>query len=186
MDNNTEDTQGTETQGQEKTYTQAEVDAMLQAECDKRVTAALKKQQKKFDEAQKLASMNDQEKQDYEYQQRLSDLEKREQELVKKELRVEVEKQLGEKGLPADAAQFIIAVDAETTNNNMKAFEKMFNKAVELEITKRANTGAPKTGSAGATGGITPESFRKMNVAQQAEIYRTNPELYAQLTGKRK
>lgn len=176
-------TQDVETKNQEtketKTYTQEEVDKMLQAEGDRRVTQALKKQQ----EAQKLANMSQEEKNEYEYNQKLSELEKREQEIAKKELVMETEKQLGEKGLPAEAAAFIVAVDAETTKKNIESFEKMFNKAVENEITKRIATGKPRTGTSAA--GLTVEEFKKMTLPQQAELYRTQPELYKQLSGNK-
>ena len=179
---NTNTTQEVETKNQDnketvKTYTQEEVDKLLQQEGDKRVTQALKKQK----EAQKLANMSQEEKNEYEYNQKFSELEKREQEIAKKELVMETEKQLGEKGLPVKAAAFIVAVDAETTKKNITSFEKMFNKAVEAEINKRIATGSPKTG-AGNNQAITAEQFKKMNLMQQAELFRTQPELYKSLT----
>lgn len=182
MESNTTNQAVETTQEQEKTYTQSEVDALLQAETDRRVTSALKKQQQKFDEAQKLANMTAEEKNTYEYNQRLSELEERESKLAMKELSLETEKQLAEKGLPTAAATFIVAVDAEQTKNNIEAFEKMFNEAIELEINKRIATGAPRANT--SSGGITPEQFKKMSLPQQAEIFRTQPELYRQLTGK--
>lgn len=181
-----DNTQSVETKNQEetketKTYTQAEVDAMLQAEGDKRVSAALKKQKEKLAEANKLANMSEKEKNEYEYSQKIAELEKREQELAKKELVIETEKQLGEKGLPIQASQFIVAIDAETTKANMKALEKMFNSAVDAEITKRIATGSPNRG-AGNNQAITAEQFKKMNIKQQSELYRTQPEAYKALT----
>ena len=113
----------------------------------------------------------------------MAELTKREQELTKKELMLETEKQLREKGLPTEAAQFIVAIDAENTKTNIKVFEAMFNKAIETEINKRIATGAPKVGT-GSGSGITQEQFKKMSLSQQAEIYRTNPELYNALTGR--
>lgn len=166
---------------QERTYTQSEVNDMLQREGDRRVTEALKKQQKKFDEAQKLASMSTEEKNQYEYNQKVQALEAREREIARKELVMETEKQLAEKGLPAEAASFIVAIDAEKTKANMKSFESIFNKAVEAEINKRVATGAPKVGT-GNNQSLTKEQFKKMNLSQQAQIYRTNPELYKALT----
>lgn len=176
-----EENKTVETENQEqKTYTQEEVEKMLQVEGDKRVSAALKKQQKKFDEAQKLANMSNEEKQDYEYNQKVSELNEREAKLAQRELIAETEKQLGEKGLPMAASAFIVGKDAETTMNNITSFEKMFNKAIESEISKRIATGSPKAKT--ATGEISKEEFKKMNLAQQAEIFKTNPELYKQLT----
>ena len=49
-----------------RTYSQEEVDALLQAEVDRRITSALKKQEKKtqekIKEAEKLAQLNEEEK----------------------------------------------------------------------------------------------------------------------------
>ena len=56
--------------GGAKTYTQEEVDELLQKETDRRVTAALKKQETKLNEAAKLAAMNEQEKWEYQLKQR--------------------------------------------------------------------------------------------------------------------
>lgn len=62
------------TEQEVKTYTQEEVNKLLQSEADRRVSEALKKQQKKFDEAQKLANMSSEEKLNYEYNQKLQEL----------------------------------------------------------------------------------------------------------------
>ena len=56
-----------------KTYTEEEVQALLQKEADRRVSSALKKQQKEFEtkmaEAEKLKSMDESQRRDYEYNQ---------------------------------------------------------------------------------------------------------------------
>ena len=68
-----------------KTYTQEEVDALLQQEGDRRVSQALKKQEEKnkekLKEAEKLARMNEQEKYEYELQQREAAMIQKEKEL---------------------------------------------------------------------------------------------------------
>src|SRR5699024_12802544 len=132
---------------------------------------------KQIDEAQKLANMSADEKSKYEYDQKMAELTKREQELTKKELMLETEKQLREKGLPTEAAQFIVAIDAENTKTNIKVFEAMFNKAIEIDINKRIATGAPKVGT-GSGSGINQEQYRKKSLSQQAQIYRKNPAIY--------
>lgn len=176
----TKETTDTQESKETKTYTQEEVDALLQREGDKRVSAALKKQQRKFDEAQKLASMSEEEKHDYEYNQKVAELEKREAEIAKKELAQETMKQLTEKGLPSTAAQFLVAVDAEHTNENIKAFEKMWLEAIEGEIKKRIATGTPKAASA-KSGAVSKEQFKKMTVAQRSDLYKKDPQLFASL-----
>ena len=71
---------------QPKTYTQEEVDKLLQQESDRRVTEALKKankkNQEKLREAEKLSKMNDQEKYEYELEQREKAIADKEHELA--------------------------------------------------------------------------------------------------------
>lgn len=166
----------TNTQQEQKTYTQEEVDKLIQSETDKRVTQALKKQQRKFDEASKLANMSEQEKADYQFSQREKDLEEREAALMRKELTAEATRQLADQGLPASAVEFIVGVDAEATAKNIKAFKKMFDEAISKEVAARVSTGAPKA-DAGKLG-MSKDEFKKMTLAQQSELFRTNPELY--------
>jgi len=172
----------TEDTTEPKTYTQEEVNKMLQEEGDRRVTAALKKQQKKFDEAQKLASMSAEEKSEYEYNQKVAELEEREKKIAQKELAQETAKQLSDKGLPTTAASFLVGVSAESTKENIDAFEKMWTSAIEDEIKKRIATGTPKA-KGNETGTITKEQFKKMTIAQRSELYKTNPTLFNALVG---
>ena len=64
-------TQQTEGNSEPKTYTEAEVQALLQAEGDRRVSSALKKQQKAFEnkmaEADKLRNMDEAQRREYEF-----------------------------------------------------------------------------------------------------------------------
>ena len=62
-----------------KTYTEQEVAELLQREGDRRVTSALKKQQKQFEskiaEAEKLRGMDEAQRQQYEFEQKVKELE---------------------------------------------------------------------------------------------------------------
>ena len=69
-------TQTTETQEPEtKTYTQEEVLALLQSEADKRVTAALKKQQKQYEKQLSLSKLDGDERAKAEKDNRIAELE---------------------------------------------------------------------------------------------------------------
>ena len=93
----------TQEEGQAKTYTQEEVDALLQKEADRRVTDALKKQerknQEKVREAEKLAKMNEQEKYQYELEQREKAIAEKEKALALAENKNEASKILAEKSI---------------------------------------------------------------------------------------
>lgn len=186
---NSTETTTTETTGAEqgaKTYTQEEVDALLQQETDRRVTSALKKQADKFkaeqSEAAKLASMNEEQKREFEYEKKVKELEQKEREFNIMQNKLSATKVMQDKGLPVAFVEYIVAEDAETMMTNITEFEKAWKAAIADAVSARlgADSSTPKTKTVSQTG-LSSEEFKKMSLAQQAEIYKTNPELYKQL-----
>lgn len=169
----------------EKTYTESEVQALLQREGDRRVTTALKKQQKEFEtkqaEAEKLRTMDENQRKEYEYAQKLQELEQREREFTVAQNKLEATKVLANRELPIEFVDYIVAEDADTMMENINVFERAFKAAVADAVAKKIASPAPKGGSVKQTG-MTKEEFKKLSVAQQSELFRTNPELYRQMT----
>ena len=170
-----------------KTYTEQEVAELLQREGDRRVTSALKKQQKQFEskiaEAEKLRGMDEAQRQQYEFEQKVKELEARAKEFNLAQNKLEASKVLANRNLPVEFVDYIVAEDADTMLENINIFEKAFKAAVADAVNKKIASPTPKSGSVKQTG-ITKEEFKKMNLAQQAEIYKTNPALYKELTQK--
>ncbi len=164
-----------------KSYTQEEVDKMIQSEADRRVNEALRKERSKNDEANKLKGMSEDEKANYELNKKVTELEEREAVIAQKELFAEASKQIVDKGLPQEVAQFLVTKDADSTMSNITTFEGVFKKMIDGEISKRIATGTPKA-TASTNGTITKEQFKKMTLAKQAELYKSNPDLYKSLT----
>lgn len=169
----------------EKTYTESEVQALLQREGDRRVSSALKKQQKEFEnkqaEADKLRAMDENQRKDYEYNQKLQELEQREREFTIAQNKLEATKVLANRELPIEFVDYIVAEDADTMMENISVFERAFKSAVADAVAKKIASPAPKGGTVKQTG-MTKEEFKKLSVAQQSELFRTNPELYRQMT----
>ena len=186
--NTTVETGAEQTQEQEtKTYTQEEVDKLLQQETDRRVTSALQKQQRKFDaekaEAEKLRDMDEAQKKEYEFNKRVAELEAKEKAFALMENKVSATKVLSDRGLPIQFVDYIVAEDAETMMTNINNFEKAWKAALADAVNARLAQPAPK-GSTVTQTGLTKEQFQKMSVSQQAELYKTNPELYKTLTAR--
>jgi hypothetical protein len=169
----------------EKTYTESEVQALLQKEGDRRVSSALNKQKKEFEkqvaESEKLKAMDENQRKEYEYSQKLQELEAREREFAIAQNKLEATKVLANRELPIEFVDYIVAEDAETMMENISTFERAFKSAVADAVAKKIASPAPKNGTAKQTG-MSKEEFKKLSVAQQTEIYRTNPELYKQMT----
>ena len=182
VDTSTDETGGA---SGEKTYTESEVQALLQQEGDRRVSSALKKQQKEFEakqaEADKLRAMDENQRKEYEYTQKLQELEQREREFTVAQNKLEATKVLANRELPIEFVDYIVAEDADTMMENINTFERVFKAAVADAVAKKIASPAPKGGSVKQTG-MTKEEFRKLSVAQQSELFRTNPELYRQMT----
>lgn len=170
---------------EKKTYTEEEVQRLLQQEGDRRVSQALKKQKQELEtkaaEAEKLRNMDEAQRKEYEYECKVKELEEREHEFNLTQNKLEATKVLANRGLPIDFVSYIVAEDADTMMENINTFEKAFKAAVADEVAKKISSPPPKGGSASQKS-LTRDEFKKLNLQQQAEIYRTNPELYRQLT----
>lgn len=167
-----------------KTFTMEE----MQAEIDRRVTAALKKQQKKSDEkikeAERLAKMNAEEKAQYELDQREKRIAEKEQELALAENKAECAKILANKGISTDLVDFVVDADADTMQANIKLLEKAFKESVKSEVEKRLASDPPKGGGGFSADGMTREQFRTLSIAEQQKLYDEHPEVFKQMVQK--
>ena len=180
-----EETTATETTSTEgKTYTQEEVLALLQSETDKRVTAALKTQQKKYEKQLSLSKLDGDERAKAEKDARIAELEEmlREKDIATN--KSELKSVLASRGLSAEFADIVVINDdIEQSQANIDKLDKLFKAAVKAEVEKRLAGNAPKGGAAStATETMTREQFAKLPLSKQAEIYKNNPELYKKLT----
>ena len=136
-----------------------------------------------MDEAEKLRTMNEEQKAQYQLEQRIKEIEAKEKEFALKENRYEAQKIMAEKNIPLAFADFIVAEDAETMMANISLFEKEFRAAVRAEVDKRIASPAPKA-NIGMDTVISKEQFCKMTIAQQMEIYKQDPDLYKKLSAR--
>ena len=182
---NTENTivnETTETQSEEvKTYTQDEVLALLQSETDKRVSQALKTQQKKYEKQLSLSKLDGDERAKAEKDNRIAELEEQLAAFQIEKNRSELKSVLSSRGLSAEFADIIsISDDIEASQANIDALDKLFKAAVKAEVEKRLAGNAPK-GNGGSTTEITKESAMKMSMAELSALEKTNPELFNKL-----
>lgn len=167
-----------------KTYTQEEVLALLQSETDKRVSQALKTQQKKYEKQLSLSKLDGDERAKAEKDNRIAELEEQLAQFHIERNRSELKSVLSSRGLSAEFADIIaINDDIEASQANIDKLDKLFKAAVRAEVEKRitATGGTPRGNGAVASGEITKEAFKAMPLSQQMELYKTNPDLYKKL-----
>lgn len=173
-----------ENEGSEtRTYSQEEVNALLQAEVDRRITSALKKQEKKnqekIKEAEKLAQLNEEEKYKYQLEQREKALEEKERKMALMENKAEASNALNSRGISISLADLVVAEDADTMMENIKLLEEEFKKSVKAEVEKRLAGNSPKK-NLGNSNEMTREDFRNLSIGQQSRLLEENPKIYEQ------
>ena len=178
-------TTDTSTSGTEsvKTYTQEEVLQLIQSEADKRVSQALKTQQKKYEKQLTLSQLDGDERAKAEKDNRIAELEEQLAAFQVERNRSELKSVLASRGLSAEFADVIaINDDLEASQENIDKLDKLFKAAVKAEVEKRLAGNVPKgNGTAIGSGEITKEAFNAMPLSQQMELYRANPEQYKKL-----
>lgn len=184
-DMNNKETTVVENENQEteqKTFTQEEVMALLQSEADKRVSAALKKQQKKYEKELSLSKLDGSEREKAEKDNRIAELEEQLANFQIEKNKSELKTVLSNRGLSAEFADIItISDDIEESQANIDTLDKLFKAAVKAEVEKRLAGNAPRGNGGSMPAEITKETASKMSLAQLQELKRTQPELYKQL-----
>ena len=180
--NVSEETVDTATE-QVKTYTQEEVLALLQAETDKRVTQALKTQEKKFQKQLSLSKLDGNEREKAEKDNRIAELEEMVKSFEVEKNRSELKSVLSSRGLSAEFADIIaIGDDIEAAQANIDKLDKLFKAAVKTEIEKRLAGNAPK-GNTTSPAEITKDTAKKMSLAEMNNLAKSNPDAFNKVFG---
>ena len=168
-----------ENQEQSKTFTAEEVAKLIQSETDKRVTAALKTQEKKYQKQLSLAQLDGDERAKAEKDNRIAELE---EQLAKYQIEAnksELKSVLSSRGLSAEFADIInIGEDIEEAQAMIDKLDKLFKQSVKSEVEKRLANNSPKGNGGGSTDEITKESVKKMSMAELDKLATEKPEIF--------
>lgn len=172
---------GTEATETQKTYTQEEVLALIQSETDKRVTQALKTQQKKHEKELSLSRLDGSEREKAEKDSRIAELEEQLAQFNIERNKSELKSVLSARGLSAEFADIVnINDDIEASQANIDKLDKLFKAAVKAEVEKRLAGNTPK-GNGASTAELTKDTAKKMSLAERNLLAQNNPELYNKL-----
>lgn len=165
-----------------KTYTQEEVLALIQSETDKRVSQALKTQQKKYEKQLSLSKLDGDERAKAEKDNRIAELEEQLAAFHIERNKSELKSVLSSRGLSAEFADIVsISDDIEASQANIDKLDKLFKAAVKAEVEKRLAGNAPKGNGSTNSAEMTREQAKKMTLAQRQALMESNPEQYKKL-----
>lgn len=164
-----------------KTYTQEEVLALLQSETDKRVSQALKTQQRKYEKQLSLSKLDGNEREKAEKDNRIAELEEQLAQFQIERNKSELKSVLASRGLSAEFADIVsISDDIEASQANIDKLDRLFKAAVRAEVEKRLAGTAPK-GNGGGNVELTKEDAKKLSLEEMNALAKNNPELFAKL-----
>lgn len=170
----------TTTTEEAKTYTQEEVLALLQSETDKRVSQALKTQQKKFDKQLSLSKLDGNEREKAEKDNRIAELEEQLAQFHIERNKSELKSVLSSRGLSAEFADIInISDDIEASQANIEKLDRLFKAAVKAEVEKRLAGNTPVKGVKPTE--LTKESAKTMSIAEMNALAKSDPEAFKRL-----
>lgn len=151
----------------EKTFTQDELEKIIEKRLAREKKNLAEKIEAERQEAEKLAKMSEREKQQALLDKREKALAEREAALERANLLNETTKQLSSKNLPIEFADYLMADDAENTFNRISEFESKWNAALEIAVNERLKGNAPAAAANKANGSsLTIEDVKAMSAAQ--------------------
>lgn len=159
-----------------KTFTQKELDDIVA----KRVARAEKDKQDAIDEAKKLAKMNADEKQKYEFEKLQKENEQLKLEKNRYSLGREATKMLSELGITADddVLDFVVREDAEATKLAVQAFGTLVQSKVD-DAVKEKLKGTPPKGNPGNGAAVTKETIMAIKDSSvRIKAIQDNPHLF--------
>ena len=148
----------------------------FQSEFDRRVSRALETARGKWaqetkqkierarEEAERLARMSGEERMAHDFAQREAELSRREQTIVRRELRADAARMLSERALPMELMEALNYESREQVNLSMDAAEKAFRQAVQQGIEERMRSQPPIVSRSGRSGDLSDDEYYRTRV----------------------
>lgn len=161
----------------ERTFTRAEIGKMLAAERSKWEAEQATALEQAKSEGERLAKLTKDERAKEEEAKRIADLERREQDIAEREMKLATQSLLADEGLPQEFLDHVLAPTAEEVKAKITALRTVFDSEVEKRVNERLVQSAPRRGT---TTGITKEQImaiedtdkRQAAIAENINLFR--------------
>ena len=161
----------------EKSFTQEEVNKIV----NERLAQERKRSEKAKKEAIELAKLSEDERQAELFKKRVLDVEAREKEVAKNELKSGAKVQLTDLGLAIKGLDLVLSDDEESTFRKINLLDDIVREAKEAYKKELLKGKTPLASTGAETSTLTKEQFNKMSAREQTEIFRNNKDLYMKL-----
>lgn len=134
----------------EKKYSDKDVDEII----NKKFAKWQKDQEEKIKEEKRLSKLSADERAKEESKKKDEEIERLKAEIDRNNLEKDTIDRLNEEGLPLTFKSFLMGKNAEDTNEAIKSFKEIYQKAIQEEVEKRFKGHTPKTSSGSQSGDV--------------------------------
>lgn len=175
-----------ETGEESGTFTQEEVNEIVKSRLSRKDNEFKKELDKlvneKLAEAKRHEQLTEEQKEAERLQNLAKELEDKQRELDFRDRFSEAESGLRKIDLDPRFAQWLVNEDKETTESNIKEFQSLFDKAVELRSVDKLRGKTPKANKTQKSKGVTKEEYNNMGYSERMALKAKDPALYEQLS----
>lgn len=168
------------------TFTQEEVNEIVKNRLSRKDNEFKKELDKlvneKLAEAKRQEQLTEEQKEAERLQNLAKELEDKQRELDFRDRFSEAESGLRKLDLDPRFAQWLVNEDKETTEANIKEFQSLFDKAVELRSVDKLRGKTPKANKTQKSKGVTKEEYNNMGYSERMALKAKDPVLYEQLS----
>lgn len=170
------ETQEVDQQEETKTFTQDQLEEIVK----QRLARAEKDKEKAVLEAEKLAKMNQEDKQKYEFEKLQRENEELKLEKNRYSMGREATKMLSEVGITADddLLDFVVKEDAESTKKAVQSFSKLLQTKVDEAVKDKLKGTSPRV-TTNTNGAVTKDSIMSIkDSVERIKAIKENPHLF--------
>ena len=175
-----------ETGEESGTFTQEEVNEIVKSRLSRKDNEFKKELDKlvneKLAEAKRQEQLTEEQKEAERLENLAKELEDKQRELDFRDRFSEAESGLRKIDLDPRFAQWLVNEDKETTESNIKEFQSLFDKAVELRSVDKLRGKTPKANKTQKSKGVTKEEYNNMGYSERMALKAKDPALYEQLS----
>lgn len=168
------------------TFTQEEVNEIVKSRLSRKDNEFKKELDKlvseKLAEEKRQEQLTEEQREAERLQNLAKELEDKQRELDFRDRFSEAESGLRKLDLDPRFAQWLVNEDKETTEANIKEFQSLFDKAVELRSVDKLRGKTPKANRTQKSKGITKEEYNNMGYSERMALKAKDPALYEQLS----
>lgn len=161
-----------------KSYTEEEVQRLIDSKISVAYEKWEKQKKKAVLEAERLASLSEEDRQKEKIRSLEEALTQKEKDLAIRENTITLKDEMSKRNIPTELSRFLVSDNADEMFENLQIFDRSLKALVNSEVEKRISSTAPKGGNSIDVNAMTKEKFNALSLAEQQRLYESDKELY--------